>query len=74
MKQKQHYEHPQTTHTSVEAENGFMEASIFDPKNQQDDGVSITGHEVGNTGDYTDIGWDNGGSSTSANSFGGNDW
>ena len=75
MKQKQHYERPQTTHTSVEAENGFMNASVFDPVNQQDDGVSITGHEVGNTGDYTDIGWDNDGkSSTSANSFGGNDW
>lgn len=74
MKQKQHYERPQTTHTSVEAENGFMNASVFDPENGQDDGVSITGHEVGNTGDYTDIGWDNGGSSTSANSFGGNDW
>lgn len=35
-----------------------MNASIFDEKNQQDDGVNITGHEVGNTGDYTTIGWD----------------
>lgn len=73
MKKKKFYERPQTTHTSVEAENGFMNASVFDPENQQDDGVSITGHEVGNTGDYTGIGWDNK-SSTSANSFGGNDW
>lgn len=33
-------------------------ASVFDPENQQDDGVNIEGHEVGNTGDYTNVGWD----------------
>ncbi|MBO8478567.1 MAG: hypothetical protein IAB80_06745 [Bacteroidetes bacterium] len=73
MKQKQHYERPQTTHTSVEAENGFMNASVFDPENGQDDGVSIEGHEVGNTGDYTNIGWDNQGNTTTK-SFGGGEW
>ena len=36
-----------------------MTASIFDEENNQDDGVTIEGHEVGNTGDYTQIGWDN---------------
>lgn len=58
MKRKK-YEAPMTRHTLVELESGFMTASIFDPENNQDDGVTIEGHEVGNTGDYTDIGWDN---------------
>ena len=57
MKRKK-YETPLTEHTQVELESGFMTASIFDPENEQDDGVTIQGHEVGNTGDYTDIGWD----------------
>lgn len=52
------YEVPLTTYSEVELEQGFMSASIFEDVNGQDDGVSITGHEVGNTGDYTDIGWD----------------
>lgn len=56
---KKKYIAPQTEMAEVELENGFMSnASIFDPENQQDDGVSIEGHEVGNTGDYTDLGWD----------------
>ena len=59
MKKKKFYEHPQTVHTSVEAETGFMNASVFDSENEADDGVSIEGHEVGNEGDYTDLGWDN---------------
>lgn len=57
QKQKE-YESPQTTFVEVELEQGFMKASIFEAENQQDDGVSIEGHEVGNTGDYTDVGWD----------------
>ena len=41
-------------------ENGFMSGgSVFDPENDQDEGVSIEGHGAGNSGDYTDIGWDN---------------
>ena len=47
----------------VELEGGFMQTSqptdeeIFN-NNGHDMGVSIEGHGVGNTGDYTDIGWD----------------
>lgn len=56
---KKEYIAPLTERTEVELEQGFMSsASVFDPENGQDDGVSIEGHEVGNTGDYTDIGWD----------------
>ena len=46
---KKEYIAPLTEKTEVELEQGFM--------------VSIEGHEVGNTGDYTDIGWDNQGKS-----------
>lgn len=63
MKKKE-YEVPLTTYSEVELEQGFMSASIFEDVNNQDDGVSITGHEVGNTGDYTDIGWDSDGATT----------
>lgn len=64
---KKKYEAPQTDLTQVELEQGFMSASIFDDENNQDDGVSIDGHEVGNTGDYTDIGWDFQGSQIGGN-------
>lgn len=64
MKKKE-YEVPLTTYSEVELEQGFMSASIFEDVNAQDDGVSITGHEVGNTGDYTTIGWDNDGGTQS---------
>ena len=53
---KKKYEAPQTDLTQVELEQGFMSASIFDADNNQDDGVSIDGHKVGNTGDYNK--WD----------------
>lgn len=57
---KKEYIAPLTEKTEVELEQGFMSsASVFDSENGQDDGVSITGHEVGNTGDYTNTGWDN---------------
>ena len=59
MEQKSKYVAPSTQRVTVELEQGFMTSSVFDPENGQDDGVSIEGHEVGNTGDYTDIGWDN---------------
>ena len=52
------YVAPETKLTKVELENGFMKGSVFDHDNNQDEGVSIEGHEVGNTGDYTDLGWD----------------
>lgn len=57
-KEKVKYESPLTKKTQVNLESGFMTASVFDPENQQDDGVNIEGHEVGNTGDYTNVGWD----------------
>lgn len=50
------YERPQTTLMCIEVENGFMGGSIFDEENQQDDGVSIEGHEVGNEATYEN--WD----------------
>lgn len=64
-KNKEKYESPFTKKTQVNLESGFMNSSVFDPENGQDDGVSIEGHEVGNTGDYTDIGWDNEGNTRS---------
>lgn len=54
---KKKYIAPLTEKTEVEMENGFMKASIFEPENERDD-ISIEGHEVGNTGDYSDRGWD----------------
>lgn len=65
--EKKQYCPPRLELTSVKAETGFMEASVFDPAADQDKGVTIEGHEVGNTGDYTELGWDG---STSTNSFG----
>lgn len=65
-KNKEKYESPFTKKTQVNLESGFMNASVFDPESQQDDGVKIEGHEVGNTGDYTDLGWDNQGKSTNS--------
>ena len=58
-KTKEVYEAPSTTVSLVELEGGLLTASVFDAENEQDDGVSIEGHEVGNSGDYTDLGWDN---------------
>ena len=54
------YEAPCTRRTLVTLEEGVMKASIFHEENDQDEGVSIEGHEVGNTGDYTQegFGWD----------------
>lgn len=65
MKTQKKYEAPQTQHAEVELEQGFMKASVFDPENNQDDGVTITGHEVGNTGDYSNISWDDDGTTNS---------
>lgn len=62
---KTKYVAPQTKCSEVELEEGFMKASVFDPDNNQDDGVSITGHEIGNTGDYSNLGWDGEGNTNS---------
>lgn len=53
QKQKE-YETPQTTFVEVELEQGFMKASVFDPEDGHDEGVSIEGHEFGNSGNYFD--------------------
>lgn len=59
------YEPPQTTKTGVETESGFMDASIFDPDNNNDKGVSIQEHGFaspndpdGFEGNYGDGEWD----------------
>lgn len=57
QKQKE-YESPQTTFVEVELEQGFMKASVFDPEDGHDKGVTIQNHEFGETHDFTDEGWD----------------
>lgn len=47
------YESPLTLRTEVELESEFMEkASVFEPDNGHDKGVSIEGHGFGNEGNY----------------------
>lgn len=53
QKQKE-YEAPETKHQEVELENGFMKASIFEEGEGHDKGVSIQGHEFGNSCNYFD--------------------
>ena len=66
------YVAPRTEQKEVELENGFMSsASIFEEANAHDDGVSIEGHEVGNTGDYSGETWDNASTRFGGDSFGG---
>lgn len=55
---KTKYVAPQTKCSEVELEEGFMKASVFDPENGHDEGVTIEGHEFGNSQDFTDTGWD----------------
>lgn len=57
MKKKK-YEAPQTRYLEVELEQGFMKASIFEPEDGHDDGVTIEGHGFGNYQDFTGDGWD----------------
>lgn len=54
MKTQKKYEAPQTQHAEVELEQGFMKASVFDPADKHDKGVSIEGHGYGNYGNYFD--------------------
>lgn len=60
---KKLYETPHTQHVEVELEEGLMsKASVFDPEDGHDNGVSIEGHEFGNSGNYfdnptTESGW-----------------
>lgn len=53
MKKKE-YEVPLTRYLEVEMEQGFMKASVFEPEDGHDKGVSINGHEFGNSGNYFD--------------------
>lgn len=48
------YEAPETKHQEVELENGFLKASVFEPEDGHDKGVSIERHEFGNYGNYFD--------------------
>lgn len=55
---KTKYLAPSTKYNDVELEQGFMKASVFEPENGHDKGVTIEGHEFGNSQDFTDTGWD----------------
>lgn len=68
MKTQKKYEAPQTQHAEVELEQGFMKASVFDPADNHDKGVSIEGHGFGNSQDFTGTEWDDD-QNTSTSSF-----
>lgn len=52
---KEKYESPQTRKTQVNLESGFMSsASVFEDGDKHDEGVSIEGHSIGNSGNYFD--------------------
>lgn len=51
---KKCYEAPDMEIIRVELEKGFMKASIFEPEDGHDKGVSIEGHGFGNSGNYFD--------------------
>lgn len=56
---KKNYETPHTQHVEVELEEGIMTtASIYDPSNHQEEGVTIEGHEFGNSMDFSGDSWD----------------
>lgn len=57
MKRKE-YEIPRMDKMEVELEKGFMKASVFDPADNHDKGVTIEGHGFGNSQDFTGSGWD----------------
>lgn len=51
---KKVYEAPLFEALRVELEQGFMKASVFEPGEGHDKGVSIEGHKYGNYGNYFD--------------------
>lgn len=56
---KKHYTTPCTESISIEMETAFMsKASVFDPEGGHDKGVTIDGHDFGNSQDFTGDGWD----------------
>lgn len=58
MKKMKKYEAPETKHQEVELESGFLKASVFEPEDGHDKGVTIEGHGFGNSKDFTGTGWD----------------
>lgn len=58
MKKKE-YEIPRMDKLEVELEKGFLSASIFEDGDKHDEGVSIEGHSIGNSGNYFDENPDN---------------
>lgn len=62
MKRKK-YVAPETEMRTVELEQGFMSASIFDNENKHDEGLSTEEHgfanpEIGWEGNYGESDWD----------------
>lgn len=55
---KTKYLAPSTKYNDVELEQGFMKASIFEPEDEHDEGVTIQNHEFGKSYDFTKDGWD----------------
>ncbi len=55
---KTKYLAPSTTHSDVELEQGVMKASVFEPEDGHDKGVTIEGHGFGESMDFTDTEWD----------------
>ena len=55
---KKVYEAPLFEALRVELEQGFMKASIFEPEDRHDKGVTIEGHGFGESQDFTGTGWD----------------
>lgn len=55
---KKFYEAPRTQHVEVELEQGVMKASVFEPEDGHDKGVTIQNHEFGEIHDFTDERWD----------------
>lgn len=51
---KETYETPLFESIRVEMEEGIMKASVFEPEDGHDKGVSIEGHGFGNSGNYFD--------------------
>ena len=63
---KETYETPLFESIRVEMEEGIMKASMFEPEDGHDKGVTIEGHGFGNSQDFTGSGWDDDPSSSSS--------
>lgn len=63
---KETYETPLFESIRVEMEEGIMKASVFEPEDGHDKGVTIEGHGFGNSQDFTGSGWDDDPSSSSS--------